>query len=177
MAITKIQSESLNLADTYAFTGTVTGAGGDNKPMFSAKTSGGTSLGQNANTLIAIATEEFDIGGCYNNTSSSTTLNGLTAPAYSFTPNVAGKYYVKGVMRISSDTDFDICDMVIFKNGSNVKRFSVVNRRYNSAAVSAVIDMNGTGDYVQIYVYTNQSGISTYTGETDTYFTAHKLID
>ena len=26
MAITKIQSESLNLADTYAFTGTVTGA-------------------------------------------------------------------------------------------------------------------------------------------------------
>ena len=28
MAITKIQSESLNLADTYAFTGTVTGAGG-----------------------------------------------------------------------------------------------------------------------------------------------------
>ena len=27
MAITKIQSESLNLADTYAFTGTVTGAG------------------------------------------------------------------------------------------------------------------------------------------------------
>jgi len=28
MAITKIQSESLNLADTYDFTGTVTGAGG-----------------------------------------------------------------------------------------------------------------------------------------------------
>ena len=28
MAITKIQSESLNIADTYAFTGTVTGAGG-----------------------------------------------------------------------------------------------------------------------------------------------------
>ena len=27
MAITKIQSESMNLADTYAFTGTVTGAG------------------------------------------------------------------------------------------------------------------------------------------------------
>ena len=34
MAITKIQSESLNLADTYAFTGTVTGAGGVNTPAF-----------------------------------------------------------------------------------------------------------------------------------------------
>jgi hypothetical protein len=30
MAITKIQSESLNLSDNYDFTGTVTGAGGDN---------------------------------------------------------------------------------------------------------------------------------------------------
>ena len=28
MAITKLQAEALNLADTYAFTGTVTGAGG-----------------------------------------------------------------------------------------------------------------------------------------------------
>ena len=28
MAITKIQSESLNLADNFAFTGTITGAGG-----------------------------------------------------------------------------------------------------------------------------------------------------
>jgi hypothetical protein len=28
MAITKIQSESLNLADDYTFTGTITGAGG-----------------------------------------------------------------------------------------------------------------------------------------------------
>ena len=34
MAITKIQSESLNLADTYAFTGTVTGAGESNAPSF-----------------------------------------------------------------------------------------------------------------------------------------------
>ena len=37
MAITKIQSESMNLADTYAFTGTVTGAGGSNTPAFFAQ--------------------------------------------------------------------------------------------------------------------------------------------
>ena len=34
MAITKIQSESLNLADDFAFTGTITGAGGVNTPYF-----------------------------------------------------------------------------------------------------------------------------------------------
>jgi hypothetical protein len=36
VAIDKIQSESINLADTFAFTGTVTGAGGVNTPAFSA---------------------------------------------------------------------------------------------------------------------------------------------
>ena len=36
MAITKLQAEALNLADTYAFTGTVTGAGGVNTPAFQA---------------------------------------------------------------------------------------------------------------------------------------------
>ena len=40
MAITKIQSESLNLADTYDFTGTVTGAGGVMTPAFSVYLSG-----------------------------------------------------------------------------------------------------------------------------------------
>ena len=34
MAITKIQSESMNLADTYAFTGTVTGASTPMTPAF-----------------------------------------------------------------------------------------------------------------------------------------------
>ena len=36
MAITKLQAEALNLADTYAFTGTVTGAGENNSPNFHA---------------------------------------------------------------------------------------------------------------------------------------------
>ena len=36
MAIDKIQSESINLADNFAFTGTVTGAGGVNTPAFHA---------------------------------------------------------------------------------------------------------------------------------------------
>ena len=34
MPLIKLQSEGLNLADNFAFTGTITGAGGDNKPYF-----------------------------------------------------------------------------------------------------------------------------------------------
>ena len=52
MAITKIQSESLNLADTYDFTGTVTGAGGVNTPAFSAYISSNQSIPNTTFTKI-----------------------------------------------------------------------------------------------------------------------------
>ena len=62
MAIDKIQSESINLADTFAFTGTVTGAGGVNTPMFSARLgSNSSSISQNTTTKVVCATEEFDM--------------------------------------------------------------------------------------------------------------------
>ena len=93
MAIDKIQSESINLADTFAFTGTVTGAGENNNPAFRAGlTSGAVGLGTSGGyTQIPCNNEIFDQGGCYNNTGSTVTLNGLSAPAYSFCPNKAGK--------------------------------------------------------------------------------------
>mgnify|MGYP001173031320 CR=1 FL=1 len=83
MAIDKIQSESINLADTFAFTGTVTGAGGNNQPYFAATMSGNQSLSQNSWTKVTFNTETFDQGGNYDHSSN-----------YRFTPGVAGKYYI-----------------------------------------------------------------------------------
>ena len=57
MAITKIQSESLNLSDTYDFTGTVTGAGGNMTPVFSARRSADTSISDATNTKVTFDTE------------------------------------------------------------------------------------------------------------------------
>jgi len=56
MAITKIQSESLNLADTYAFTGTVTGAGESNSPNFHAVNASGQALSDSTWTKITVLT-------------------------------------------------------------------------------------------------------------------------
>jgi len=62
MAITKIQSESLNLSDTYDFTGTVTGAGGVNTPAFEAKPGSITDIGYTGVwTKINYDTETFDL--------------------------------------------------------------------------------------------------------------------
>lgn len=60
MAITKIQSESLNLSDTYDFTGTVTGAGGVNTPMVYAEANSGTSCADNATVKITLDNEIID---------------------------------------------------------------------------------------------------------------------
>ena len=66
MAITKIQSESLNLADTYAFTGTVTGAGESNKPYFLATLSGDQTIGYTGVwTKISMNNEIHDSDGAY----------------------------------------------------------------------------------------------------------------
>ena len=63
MAITKIQSESLNLADTYDFTGTVTGAGESNVPAISVSKSSGQSIATASTTQLTYDTELFDTDG------------------------------------------------------------------------------------------------------------------
>ncbi len=60
MAITKIQSESMNLADTYAFTGTVTGAGGVNTPVFAVSKSATQGLNNDAYTKVTWDVENID---------------------------------------------------------------------------------------------------------------------
>ena len=65
-----------------------------NGPAFGAWLSANQSVTSTVGTTLACNTEEYDTGGCYNNTGSTVTLNGLSVPAYSFCPNVAGYYTV-----------------------------------------------------------------------------------
>ena len=67
MAITKIQSESVNLTDNFAFTGTVTGAGGTNTPRFKVYNSSDQSISNATNTQINFNSEFFDSNGAFAN--------------------------------------------------------------------------------------------------------------
>ena len=55
MALSKIQSESINLADNFAFTGTVTGAGGVNTPAFEAYLGSDQTVSDNVYTKVPIS--------------------------------------------------------------------------------------------------------------------------
>ena len=81
MAIDKIQSESINLADNFAFTVTVTGAGGNNQPYFTAYQAGNYSIPHNTNTNLVLTSTTVNSGTAYS------TSNGR------FTPQVAGDYF------------------------------------------------------------------------------------
>jgi hypothetical protein len=156
-----------------AATGTVMVSG--NMPAFSAYASGTTTISSGySDTLISINTEEFDNGNGYNNTGSTATLNGLSVPAYSFCPNVAGYYQVNGSFTL---TQVKSCLILIYKNGNSFKQGvsainSAVNNEYNTSTnVTSLIYLNGTGDYIQLRANTPTAS-TVGSGVAQTYFQA-----
>lgn len=124
-----------------------------NGPAFSAYANATTTISSGYTpTRVALQIEEFDNGSAFNNTASTVTLNGLSVPAYSFCPNVAGYYQISCGFELSSTKS---CLIAIFKNGSPYKHGTTVinsTNEYNSSvSMSALVYLNGSGDYVQLY--------------------------
>jgi hypothetical protein len=154
-------------------TGTMMVSG--NMPAFSAYLSSNQSVSNTTGTTLAANTEEWDTGGCYNNTGSTVTLNGLSVPAYCFCPNVAGYYQFNASIQpgYSSLSRFGI---FFSKNGTSSKRTNDLNSSVNNLGGSCVFYLNGTGDYVYIYGYINASGTLTFNGGSDTsYFQGYMV--
>ena len=142
-----------------------------NGPSFSAyQSTQQASLTSNVTTLLQFQTEEWDTGGCFNNTGSTVTLNGVSAPQYSFAPNIAGYYQISAGAAVASSVVYMF--LIVYKNGSAFKR--LINT--NTATVagingSALVYCNGTSDYIQIYL--NQGGNQQLVNALDqTYFQA-----
>ena len=148
MAITKIQSESLNLSDNYDFTGTVTGASEATTPAFSAKSSAATNASPNTATKVAYASEHFDSDGKYDTSTSR------------FTPTVAGKYFIRASFRFLETADITGLKISIYKNGGAASRHHQQSNFHNETVqISGIIDLD-TDDYVEIYFSHNHSGTS-----------------
>ena len=137
-----------------AATGTVMVSG--NNPTFSAYNSSTTTSSAGAWTKIAFQSEEFDTNNCFDSTTN-----------YRFTPNVAGYYQINGAVQNNSTTTVSLG---IYKNGSLFKQggYNANGGVYTLSNVSALIYMNGSTDYLEIYFITtlagttNPSAVSTY---------------
>ena len=172
MAITKIQSESLNLADDFAFTGTITGAGGNMKPVFGAKMSSNQSWGDATTAKVQFNAEDFDADGVFDSTTN-----------YRFTPNVAGKYFITVSAKVF-DTNGRIyhAEAYLRKNGSTIKetykdlRLSAGFGYFDVLEINHIVDMNGSTDYLEYYVYLDGSGTLSVT-TSSSFFQGYKIIE
>jgi hypothetical protein len=155
-------------------TGTVMVSG--NMPAFSAYLTTNPSLTAGTGIKVAFdnktggtgnAVQGFDTAGCYNNTGSTVTLNGITVPSYSFAPNVAGYYYFTVTLGIYYPTSGVYILNILRKNGGNI----IVGEAAGSGGTaevtcpcSGIIYMNGTSDYVNVFAQTGSSGCALDSG-------------
>ena len=145
-----------------------------NMPAFSAYPSASQTI--TASTAVACNTKEFDTAGAFNNTSGTVTLNGISVPAYSFAPPVAGYYIITAHGAFQPASSSRDAGVVIYKNGAQYKNGSTAplfSSDYSESVVTAVIYMNGTSDYITSYVFQNSgSGVLTLvSGAAFCYFT------
>ena len=142
------------------FTATLPAATGDvmvsgNMPAFSAYQSSAQSVSQNTDTLIQFQTETFDTN---NNFASNT-----------FTPTVAGYYQISSSVRLGSAGNFR---MQLFKNGVKYAIGTDVSTSCVSGTISCLVYLNGSTDYVNIYINQNAGNPTTLSAAaTDTWFT------
>jgi len=129
-------------------------------PAFSAYLSATQTVSSATFTKVTINTEEFDTNSNYDN-----------ATNYRFTPTVAGYYQVSGTLNAA--TTANVLQIVtIYKNGTEFKRgVSVVPVNGGLVNVSALVYLNGSTDYIELYGYIN-TGTSFTSGSTITYFQA-----
>ena len=159
---------------TIANAGTATGFGGTMTPAFEAKLGSDMNVTDNAQTKVTCGTEVYDTDNAYDNSSN-----------YRFTPQTAGKYYVYGGVGSITDTSkLKEARAMIYKNGSRYRTSTSDPRdnygyHYNNH-VAAVVDMNGSSDFVELYGLTNKEGGTdckiTKSHEDSTYFGAYRIL-
>ena len=167
MSIDKIQSESINLADNFAFTGTVTGAGGVNTPAFNVRKSGNQDISNNTATTITWETEDVDTDNAF-------ASNTFTVPS-----GKGGKYFIYACIRWNTNTDFEGMRLTIRKNSTN--HFSNWGRHhyYETQYIGGIIDLSAT-DTVDVQVRQSSGGtiaIAATDSGTVSFFGGYKIID
>jgi hypothetical protein len=113
-----------------------------NGPAFSAYAGTSTSMSSGVYTKIVFNTERFDT-----NTKYDTSLS-------RFQPDVAGYYQINSAVELTSGTGQILAG--IFVNGNAYKLGTDTPSATFSVCVSGLVYLNGSTDYVEIYVYQNQ---------------------
>lgn len=146
-------------------------AGGANTPAFEVTLSSDQTFSSASWTKIQFNTESFDTDSMYDNSTN-----------YRFTPTIAGKYYFYISVKHNPTGSNNILNayLALYKNGSSAAEW--VADCYNdintiSIGGGKIIDLNGSTDYVEAYVYQNTSGTPTIESGITGRFGGYKIIE
>ena len=172
MAIDKILSESINLADNFAFTGTVSGAGGVNTPSFLIKKDSSQTLNDNTMTKITFTSEVSDTDNAF--ADSKFTVPSGKAGTYVFTSAV--HWYDANTSIASGNRTFKV-------NGNQTTALDMSIGSANFTSINqhqTYIVALSAGDYVEVYtsINTADGGTASVYGEGQLYswFSGYKII-
>ena len=154
---------------TFANSGTATGFGGTNTPSFFARNTSHQDITHGVDTKVIVDSEFFDTDGCFNNTGSTATLNGISVPSYSFAPNIAGKYFFSFTGSFSDDsaTSSNLAYFVMRISVNDVWKtrnvFNLNNNqgRQGTGTLTLLIDLDGVDDYVNFQAEVGTTDSST----------------
>ena len=124
-------------------------------PAFSAYQSSAQTISTSTLTKISFQTELFDTANAFDSTTN-----------YRFTPLIAGYYQVTGALYASGITSVQAH---IHKNGVNYQSSPYTSQ--NGQFISGLVYLNGSTDYVEMYVYFLVGQVVTAAKE-QTYFQA-----
>jgi hypothetical protein len=143
-----------------AATGTVMVSG--NMPAFSAYLGTSQNTTSGVATKIQFNTEEFDTNSYYDN-----------ATNYRFTPLIAGYYQVSSAYTTNTAA-ITRANISIYKNGSSFKAGGdyASYTGIGTLTVSALIYLNGSTDYIEIYALQTGTSPQVFAGVGSTYFQA-----
>jgi len=143
------------------------GLSGQNYPAFRAYRSTSQAIPSSTFTKIQFDTETFDTDSAYDNSTN-----------YRFTPQVAGKYFFTTTIRMVGISTITNYQVFLYKNGSIHTRFANggTHAANPSNSVSDIVTMNGSTDYVEVFVYqTYGSDRDIDNGTNNTYFLGYRI--
>jgi hypothetical protein len=125
-------------------------AGGSSGPAFSAfRNTSNQTFSASTWTKVQLNAEDFDTDACFDPTTN-----------YRFTPTTAGKYQFNVGLNIQASSTARII-VALYKNGAVLLRlFDLSVATGALVGGSALVDMNGSSDYIELYVYSE--GTSPY---------------
>ena len=132
------------------------GVGGEG-PVFSVYRNTDQSVSSGVTTKVALNAEEFDSANAFDSTTN-----------FRFQPQVAGTYLLTAHIGANASTAGTILVPYIYKNGSVYKQgHSYIPPSGSSSmqgSVTALVQLNGSTDYVELWANNTGSGTNTFTG-------------